>query len=134
MSLIPEKPLIISPSLAATIGLEEAVLLQVLSDFVTHGRAEHHNGYDWFEVSAEQLGQFVPFWNERDIQRSANSLRDKGILLIASAPFSSSHTLRFTLNQSSAPKRRATSAIPAAPVASAANAGCDCMRRDNPSV
>ena len=33
-SLIPERPLIISPTLAATIGLEEAVMLHVLSELM----------------------------------------------------------------------------------------------------
>jgi hypothetical protein len=35
-SLLPEKPLVISPSLAATIGLEEAVLLAVLHELFVH--------------------------------------------------------------------------------------------------
>jgi hypothetical protein len=35
-SLLPEKPLVISPSLAATIGLEEAVLLTVLHELFVH--------------------------------------------------------------------------------------------------
>lgn len=110
MSLIPEKPLIVSPSLAATIGLEEALLLQQLSEFMEHHPGEANNGYTWLELSAEQLKRPLPFWNERDIQRIANSLRDKGIILIGSAPFSSSQTLRFALNE--APTSTAQQAAP----------------------
>ena len=32
-SLITERPLLVSPTLAATIGLEEAVMLQALSEY-----------------------------------------------------------------------------------------------------
>ena len=39
-SLIPERPLLISPTLAATIGLEEAIMLQVLADFLAHRSPE----------------------------------------------------------------------------------------------
>ena len=38
MSLIPEKPIVISPTLAATIGLEETVLLQLLQECISHGK------------------------------------------------------------------------------------------------
>ena len=33
-SLIPERPLVISPTLAATIGLEEAVMLHVIGEML----------------------------------------------------------------------------------------------------
>ena len=32
--LLPEKPLLVSPTLAATIGLEEALMLQALADLI----------------------------------------------------------------------------------------------------
>jgi hypothetical protein len=47
-SLIPEKPLVISPSLAATIGLEEAVMLQGLHDAMNYLKAEIRDGYKWY--------------------------------------------------------------------------------------
>ena len=34
--LVPEQPLVISPTLAATIGLGEAVMLQVLAELIRH--------------------------------------------------------------------------------------------------
>ncbi|UTW44787.1 hypothetical protein KFE80_10335 [bacterium SCSIO 12696] len=101
MSLIPEKPLTLSPSLAATIGLEEALLLGILGDFLDHGSPQRHNNFDWLEVSAIQLQRVAPFWNDRDIQRITTNLRNQGILLIASAPFSESGQLRFAVNETS---------------------------------
>ena len=105
MSLIPEKQLNVSPSLAATIGLEEALLLGILGDFLLHGQTEKHNGFDWLNISSAQLRETAPFWTERDIQRIVSNLRDQGILLIASAPFAESQQLRFAINQHKQPDR-----------------------------
>lgn len=99
MSLIPEKPLVISPSLAATIGLEEAVLLQALNELMCHGEPEPNNGYQWLNTNWHQLQKITPFWGAEDIQRIVTNLRDKGVLLLASAPFSKSHELRFAFNE-----------------------------------
>ncbi|MGS2724740.1 DnaT-like ssDNA-binding domain-containing protein [Porticoccus sp. GXU_MW_L64] len=109
MSLIPEKPLTLSPSLAATIGLEEALLLGILAEFIDYGSTEQHNNFHWLDVSAAQLHKAAPFWNERDIQRISSNLRSQGILLIASAPFSECGQLRFAINESGAAQRPATS-------------------------
>jgi hypothetical protein len=49
-SLIPEHPLLISPSLAATIGLEEAVLLKQLSELVEHRSTISVQGYKWLDI------------------------------------------------------------------------------------
>lgn len=50
MSLIPEQPLLFSPTLAATIGLEEAILLQVLDGWLREGETEERNGFRWLDV------------------------------------------------------------------------------------
>lgn len=99
MSLIPEKPLAISPSLAATIGLEEAVLLQALSEMMCHGEPESSKGFQWLSTNWHQLQKITPFWGPEAIQRISVSLRDKGVLLIASAPFTESEELRFAFNE-----------------------------------
>lgn len=108
-SLIPDKSLVISPALAATIGLEEAVMLAVLHELSIH-RAEH----GWVQLDAAGLAPLLPFWEGRDIQRIATSLRDKGIIQLRSAPFLSSHVLDFSLQEAAA--------TPAAPVAPARTA------------
>ncbi len=100
-SLIPEKPLLVSPSLAATIGLEEATMLAVLSDLSHFCPRQQRNNFDWFELSAELLHQQLPFWSDYDIERISQSLRAKGIVLLESAPFSQSHCLQLAFNQTS---------------------------------
>lgn len=109
-SLIPERPLVISPSLAATIGLEEATLLTVLSELAAHRQGQVHNGYEWHQLDEATLERHLPFWNADAIGRICASLRDKGIILLASAPYGSSLELKFALNEqqsmSSAPPPR----------------------------
>jgi len=90
----------VSPSLAATIGLEEAVLLAYLADLTRFRTASESQGYQWFEVSAQELESELAFWKRADIQRICESLRDKGVLLVGSAPLTESGMLRFAFDQS----------------------------------
>ena len=99
MALIPEKMLSISPSLAATIGLEEAILLHTLNELMFYSSPELSKGYEWLNVEAQQLQKNLPFWSISDLQRISASLRDKGVLLIASAPLHESNELRFAFNE-----------------------------------
>jgi DnaT DNA-binding domain len=94
-SLIHERPLVFSPTLAATIGLEEAVMLHLLHDAALLTGAT--GGSDWHEVDKQHLLRLLPFWSERDCQRIAASLRDKGVLAIESAPLEQSPCLRYSL-------------------------------------
>jgi hypothetical protein len=94
-SLLSEKAIVISPSLAATIGLEESILLQVLHETVLL----RQTAANWYELSNTQLERLLPFWNDLDLQRIAKSLVDKGIILLDSAPYQQSRLLRFTLNE-----------------------------------
>lgn len=84
-SLLPERPLIISPTLAATIGLEEAVMLQVLAELV-HGRETRRRAanpsLEWVELSDADLAKALPFWEMIDIQRVQNSLTNLGLIAI----------------------------------------------------
>ncbi|MDP5208592.1 DnaT-like ssDNA-binding domain-containing protein [Microbulbifer sp. 2205BS26-8] len=95
--LLPERPLCISPALAATVGLEEAVLLTALSDLLPFLPQQPHGGRDWYTAEGEQLYLLVPFWQAADIQRVATSLRNQGALLLGAAPFGSSEILKFAL-------------------------------------
>ncbi len=98
-SLIPENPLIVSPSLAATIGLEEAVMLQGLHERVRFKRGTVIDGYKWFNVERALLEELFPFWPAGDIQRIATSLRDKGIIVLAADSYLVSEQLQFALNE-----------------------------------
>src|SRR5690625_7863715 len=91
-SLIPEKPLVVSPSLAATIGLEEAVMLSLLND-VALGRPQPNAPLD---LDEGQLTRLLPFWNDYDIQRISRNLRDQGIISLTTAPYQGSRRLTLT--------------------------------------
>jgi uncharacterized phage protein (TIGR02220 family) len=80
--LINESPVMIIPTLAMKLGLNEAVVLQqihywlVQSSHVIKGRKWIYNTYkDW----QKQL----PFWSESTIKRTIKSLEDQGYLVSA---------------------------------------------------
>lgn len=81
-SLIPERPLIISPTLAATIGLEEAVLLHVLSELMAHRDCQSRQGLLWLELDQQTLLDALPFWAWIDIKRVQKNLMDLGLILV----------------------------------------------------
>lgn len=104
-SLIHERTLLISPTLATTIGLEEAVMLQLLHDAAQFSARP---GARWHELDKVELLRLLPFWSERDCQRISASLRDKGVLAIDSPPLEQTHCLRFALEEpAAAPAARA---------------------------
>lgn len=80
--LINESPLVLLPSLATVIGLNEALVLQQMqywlnkSDKVVDGRAWVYNTYEeWCE-------QF-PFWSKITIKRTILNLESKGLVISA---------------------------------------------------
>lgn len=103
-SLIHERTLVVSPTLAATIGLEEAVMLALLHDAAQFAPRRG----PWCELEKQQLLHLLPFWSERDCQRISASLRDKGVLAIDSPPLDQSHCLRFALDTAATPAHGTT--------------------------
>lgn len=81
-SLIPERPLVISPTLAATIGLDEAVMLHVISELMVHRNVHTRNRLQWIELSNADLCAAFPFWAFIDIKRVQKSLQDLGLILL----------------------------------------------------
>src|SRR5690554_1363702 len=112
-SLIPEKPLVVSPSLAATIGLDEAVMLSLLND-IALCQAQPNVPLD---LDESQVSRLLPFWNDYDIQRISRNLHDQGIIALSSAPYQESRRLTLTFSggaQAAAPARpRRSSSAPA---------------------
>lgn len=106
-SLIPERPLIISPTLAATIGLEEAVLLHVLSELMAHRPCQSRQGLRWLELDQQSLLDALPFWAWIDIKRVQKNLMDLGLILV-DAQTGRQDSWLFAINQ-----RGSTAAIPA---------------------
>lgn len=88
-TLIHETPLTFSAQLAATIGLEEAILLPLLHDYF------QLQGQPSSRIAVAQLSQRLPFWQLADIQRVLKSLSDKGIIFLLSAPVTQTDTLEF---------------------------------------
>ena len=112
---LPEQPLLLYPSVACHLGVEEALLLQVLMQYRLHSVTQHQNGYDWITLTHQQLSIAAPFWQARDIQRLATNLREANVLLLASAPYLQSQVLKFALKP--APDHAKSKAITAHPTA-----------------
>lgn len=84
-SLLPERPLLISPTLASTIGLEEAVMLQVLAELINNRetlRRQTNRSLEWIELNDEDLQKAFPFWATVDIRRVQSSLQNLGLIVI----------------------------------------------------
>lgn len=129
--LIPEKPLAFSPELAATIGLEEAILLATLADILWH--SELPAPASWTDANPARLARLLPFWLPADIHRISQSLAAQGILRTEGPAYDGRRPLRFTLDaaQSGSPAARypAAAATPR-PVAAPAAPGASPMRPD----
>lgn len=81
MSLIPERPLLFYPQVAATLGLEGAVMLQALQALIDLGITETENGKRWLRLPGAKLLELLPFWSEEDIHRIVLQLREQGVVL-----------------------------------------------------
>jgi DnaT-like ssDNA binding protein len=99
MSLIPDKPLLFYPQLAVALGLEGAIMIQTLKEFIDQGDSEIHNGFLWIDMTGEKLSGLLPFWTEADIQRITQQLHEQGILLIGSATFRQDQVFRIAINE-----------------------------------
>ena len=82
MSFVPEKSINFSPTLAVTIGLEEAILLQLLQECLSHNDIRMEDGLRWANLKEEKLLELAPFWKPNDIMRYMSCLQAKGILLL----------------------------------------------------
>lgn len=77
--LIAEHPLQVLPTLAVTIGLNEAILLQQLHYWLN--RSDHaRNGRRWVHKTVSEWQTEMPFWCERTIKTVLKSLRDRGLI------------------------------------------------------
>ncbi len=122
-SLLPERAIAFSPSLAATLGLEEAVMLQGLQEISIHASSQFRDGHrQWQHADRARLHQLFPFWTDEDTERIANSLQQKGVLLLNSAPYTEVKHLYYALNDGDVPERRQRQVHESPRAASNANA------------
>jgi len=97
-SLVPERPLIISPTLAATIGLEEAVMLHVFAELLAHRESIFKDGLHWLELDQDALRKAMPFWAWIDIKRVQKNLQDLGLIVVDPNTVSADR-YRYAINQ-----------------------------------
>jgi hypothetical protein len=78
--LISEGPVMIIPSLAVKIGLNEAVVLQQIHYWV---QSSTHliEGRKWIYNTYKEWQKQLPFWSESTIIRTIRSLEDQGYLI-----------------------------------------------------
>ncbi|WP_372833096.1 DnaT-like ssDNA-binding domain-containing protein, partial [Pontibacterium sp.] len=79
--LIQEAPLQVLPSLAAAIGLNEAIVLQQVHYWLS--RSEHkYNGATWFYKTDEEFQYEFRFWSPSTFRRTLSSLKKLGLIRI----------------------------------------------------
>jgi len=77
--MVNESPLILSPTLATEIGLNEALFLQQLHYWL--GQSSHiHDGHTWVYNTKEQWAEQFPFWSSSTLKRAISSLRRQGLI------------------------------------------------------
>jgi hypothetical protein len=110
-SLFPERPLLISPTLAATIGLEEAVLLHVIGELLLQHPPQYRQQRRWGELASDTLAKALPFWQQPDVRRIQRNLQELGLLLVEAVPGKPQAQL-FAINQ---PDAQGQAAAPVSP-------------------
>jgi len=82
--LYDESPLVVNPTLAQTIGLNEAIVLQQIHYWlVINEKAEHNyrDGFYWTYNSYPQWQEQFPFWSKNTVIRTINRLEAKGLII-----------------------------------------------------
>ena len=82
--LINESPLQVLPSLAAEVGLNEAIVLQQIH-YWTQPRGQwkpkEHDGHRWVYNSYARWVEQFPFWSESTVRRVIKSLEKEGLII-----------------------------------------------------
>lgn len=76
-SLIPDRQLTFSPDLAATIGLEEAILMQYLGPLLAA------QSDPWCHLGYDPLSQHFPFWSREKLRDLLLSLEALGVIVLS---------------------------------------------------
>lgn len=97
----PERYIVISTARALSIGLDESILMQVLSD----ASLLAYTTGNWYELDRSALSKMVPFWGAETINATIESLTAKN-LIVTGTP-SQPDYLRFNILEG----RRARSSV-----------------------
>lgn len=79
--LISEPPLQVIPSLAAAVGLNEAIILQQLHYWLRQPGSHLIDGRRWIYNTYEGWQEQFPFWSARTIQRALLGLEREGLVI-----------------------------------------------------
>lgn len=106
---MPERAISLSPSLAATIGLEEALLLQHLQGLEqamrvsgTARASTQAQADSWTSCTLAGLAGQLPFWAPAALGRILRSLIDLGMLQVDTLPADAATLFKFSLETSDA--------------------------------
>lgn len=105
--ILSERQLLISPTLAATIGLEEAVMLQAIADLIEYREKVKRNddsALTWIKVSYRELESLLSFWDLSEIKRIQESLQNLGMIRIE--PLNSNVEILLAINDQVHPKEK----------------------------
>ena len=80
--LLDDRPLIVLPTLARAVGLEESIILQQLHYWLLQSKNER-DGRLWVYNSTKEWQEQFPFWSVDAIRRILNSLRTQGVVVTA---------------------------------------------------
>lgn len=79
--LLDEKPLMVMPSLAVKIGLNESIFIQQLHYWLDKS-TNVKEGHRWVYNTAKEWQKQFPFWSVNTIRRIVKNLEDKGLVVI----------------------------------------------------
>ena len=99
-------------------------MLSILGDMASYLPLSSANGRQWLDVDASWVNRLMPFWGDHDVQRISRSLKDKGIILLVSAPYTESQRLTLAFDDAQALTPAAPAELIASPpIAPAINTG-----------
>lgn len=125
------RPLVISPELAAKIGLNEAIVLQQLKYWINETDSGiDHEGKRWVYNTHEQWAKQFPFWSVDTVKRTLTSLQKQELVLVEKlAKANRDQTNFYTINY------EADALIDQGKLPSSGSADCpDLMGADCPDV
>lgn len=77
--IISEYPLIVLPSLATAIGLNEAIVLQQIHYWLNQSK-HIHDGEKWIYNTQDEWQEQFPFWSLATVKRTLSSLKAKKLI------------------------------------------------------
>jgi len=79
--LIQESPLVILPTLARTIGLNEAIILQQIHYWLQKSK-NVREGQTWVYKSVREWQTEFPFWSTNTIERTLKKLEQQQLIMV----------------------------------------------------